>query len=341
MVQALRYWLALHPDLKRPIGGVKQIHRLAEALRRCGREATLIQDKAEFHPGWFTSDVATISHKRWRSLLPELSPERDVVVLPETFLNVFETYAPGLPKLLFNQNGAYSFGSGSGKGFPTPQRVLELYRHPELLHVLCVSQHDQQLLERGFGLGSGRVSRLINAIETNVFLPAGAKRRQIAYMPRKNEADAAVVAALLQQQSWWQGWELVPIHKRSQAEVAQILQQSLLFLAFGHPEGFGLPVAEALACGCAVVGYSGLGGRELLKLAQEHDVGLEVAFGDWLGFVDAAAALHRSLAKHQTQVLEALMRSSKAVRSRYSPEAMQHSVATAVERWEACLPLHP
>ena len=30
----LHYWLALHPDVVRPIGGVKQMHRLAEALVR-------------------------------------------------------------------------------------------------------------------------------------------------------------------------------------------------------------------------------------------------------------------------------------------------------------------
>ena len=30
---------------------------------------------------------------------------------------------------------------------------------------------------------------------------------------------------------------------------------SILFLSFGYPEGFGLPVAEAMSCGCAVIGY--------------------------------------------------------------------------------------
>ena len=39
----------------------------------------------------------------------------------------------------------------------------------------------------------------------------------------------------------------------------------LPFSFHGHPEGFGLPVAESLL-ECGVIGYSGLGGRELLSL---------------------------------------------------------------------------
>ena len=61
MADAPRYWLALHPDVHKPIGGVKQMHRLAEAITANGRQATLIQLDAAFHPGWFSSDVNTVS----------------------------------------------------------------------------------------------------------------------------------------------------------------------------------------------------------------------------------------------------------------------------------------
>ena len=40
MASSHRYWLALHPDIRKPIGGVKQMHRFAEALSACGRQAT-------------------------------------------------------------------------------------------------------------------------------------------------------------------------------------------------------------------------------------------------------------------------------------------------------------
>ena len=335
-----RYWLALHPDVARPIGGVKQMHRLAEALARCGREATIIQESADFHPGWFSSHVETISLKSWVRR-KDLSPDSDLVVLPETFVRAFDQYASTLPKVIFNQNGAYSFGKSSSNSWPDPSSVLRVYHSPKLLQVLCVSEHDERLLTKGFGLGSSLVSRLKNPIETGLFRAGHNKRRQIAYMPRKNGDDAAVVAALLKVQPWWAGWKLKPIHQCTQEEVALILQESLAFMAFGHPEGFGLPIAEALACGCAVLGYSGLGGRELMALGAEYGVALEVAYGDWQGFVDGLRALDRSYKKHPHELQQALLNCAEDVRRRYSSEAFQASVEQALahceERWSYVL----
>ena len=114
-------------------------------------------------------------------------------------------------------------------------------------------------------------------------------------MPRKNSHDANVVTALLQQQSWWKGWSLQVIENCSHADVIATLQRSLVFLSFGHPEGFGLPVAEAMACGCAVVGYSGLGGRELFDLAAGYGLGVPVELGDWLGCVQGVERINHAL----------------------------------------------
>ena len=184
MTYSYRYWLALHPDIRRPIGGVKQMHRLAEALNSLGRKAVIIQDDDSFHPGWFKSNVVAISHSQFVKRT-DLSSQRDVVIIPETFLSVLPKYAPGLPKIVFNQNGAYSFGLKDGDGFPGPDHVLHLYSHPDLKLGLCVSRHDEMLLKNAFQLGEHMVSRLINSIETKMFRPAGSKNRIISYMPRK------------------------------------------------------------------------------------------------------------------------------------------------------------
>ena len=340
MTDPRRYWLALHPDIRKPIGGAKQMHRFAEALMLCGRQATLIQEKANFHPGWFESQVNTIALANWHQRC-DLDPYTDVVVLPETFLPALPRYGPGLPKLIFNQNGAYSFGFNEGDGFPdTAEAVLKLYNHSDLAHVVCVSQHDEHLLKQGFNFGPKRVSRLINAIETDVFRPGvSKKKRMLSFMPRKNSRDGAIVAALLSSQSWFAGWTLEPIQGLPQTEVAQRLQRSLGFLSFGHPEGFGLPLAEAAACGCALIGYSGLGGRELMAMARHQQVGWEVDYGDWQGFIDGTEALIRAANERPQTVVARLQALSDQVRQHYSWSAMVKSVEQALPRWESQLPV--
>ena len=330
-----RYWLALHPDIRRPIGGVKQVHRLAEALNHFGRKATIIQEDASFHPGWFTSNVSTISHSDLSSTT-KLRSDRDVIILPETFLPALSRYAEGIPKIIFNQNGAYSFGLKDHDGFPSPDKVLELYAHPDIKHVICVSRHDEMLLKHAFQLGDHRVSRIINGIETTLFRPDVAKQRLISYMPRKNPKDSQVVVALLKKQRWFRqfGWSLQAINGLSQAEVAQVMQKSLIFLAFGHPEGFGLPLAEAAACGCYLIGYSGLGGGELLHLASQNHAGQQVDFGDWLGFIQSCEYLHKRLHLGQDELVNCLLRNSQIIRESYCPNMMIDSVRVALKRWE-------
>ena len=87
------------------------------------------------------------------------------------------------------------------------------------------------------------------------------------WMPRKNPQH---VQAVLQGPSA----AAMALHPRlggpafaqlSHASIAERLNGAQLFLAFGHPEGFGLPIAEAMAAGCWVVGYSGGGGQELFR----------------------------------------------------------------------------
>ena len=333
----MRYWLSLHPDIKRPIGGVKQMHRLAEAIQRCGHEAILIQESATFHPGWFQSSVKTISLNEWKRLRDsKLDSKKNVLIIPETFLNALSSYSANLPVVIFNQNGSYSFGLPGSKVFTRPEFVINKYHSSNIAHVLCVSRYDHDLLVNDFSLGSENVSCIRNGIENHCF-PAGRKRRQIAYMPRKNKLDAFAVVGLLKSQAWMQRWELIEISDLSHDQVIDVLRQSILFLSFGHPEGFGLPVAEAMACGCAVVGYSGLGGRELFRLGEKFDVATEVPFGDWSAFIEGIRHFDLLIQKDVLAFSQSLLSSSKSIRRLYSQDKMIWSVQLALERIEKAI----
>lgn len=333
----MQYWLSLHPDVTRPIGGVKQMHRLAEAIQASGRQATLIQESAEFHPGWFKSAVKTISFSNWKELRDtQLSPRNDVVIMPETFLQIIDDYSAGLPVVIFNQNGSYSFGVQGSKALLKPSITISRYHSSSIAHVLCVSRYDLDLLVNGFMLGSGKVSCIRNGIE-DICIPLGKKRKQIAYMPRKNSIDSLATVSLLRSQPWCCDWDFVEVSDCSHGDVIDIFRKSVIFLSFGHPEGFGLPVAEAMACGCAVVGYSGLGGRELFALGERFGVAKEVPFGDWPCFLRSVHEIDSLLNKDLNCFTDCLVSLSRDIRKLYSFGEMIVSVRLALERIEAAV----
>jgi len=333
----MRYWLILHPDVKRPIGGVKQMHRLCECIARSGRHCSLIQDSENFHPSWFTSNVSTISKSSWINLrdTEQLKPETDVLVAPETFASIVFSYAGDLPIVLFNQNGSYTFGLPRSNQIYKPDSVIAAYKHTRIKQILCVSRYDFDLLVRGFGLGQDRVSCIRNGLEGDIAFSMPNNPFRIAVMPRKNSRDLSIVKSLLSQQPWAANWQLVEISSKPHAEVLSILQDCTVFLSFGHPEGFGLPVAEAMACGCAVVGYSGLGGRELFHVASQFDTALEVAYGDWVGFVHGLSHFNQQIADDLPGFAQRLSRTSMAIRKLYSHEKMYSSVFNALAKIEA------
>ena len=329
-----RYWLVLQPDLKHPSGGVKQMHRLAETITSAQREAILIQDDASFHPGWFRSNVRSINFSAWQER-NDLDPTRDVVILPETFIHDVFSYGPTLPKVIFNQNTAYSFGPIDDNYLERPSGIFEIYRHPSIKQVLCVSEYDHEVLTSCFGFPSEKVSIIRNAVETDLFKPIGVKKRQLCFMPRKNPRDSTLLMEILKEHDWFQGWTTIAITDLPQQKVANLMSESLLFLSFGHPEGFGLPVAEAMACGCAVVGYSGLGGRELFRIGKQFQVATEIAYGDFVQFVSSMQDLDRRIQNDIGLLQHQLQAAAAAIREHYGPAAMQRSVTAALTQIEA------
>ena len=112
--------------------------------------------------------------------MPDLDPSRDIVVLPETFLPQFDSYAPGLKRIIFNQNGSYTFGLPGMQKNIHPSSVIDAYRNSDLLHVWVVSSHDKKLLSRGFGLSDQFVTVLPNCIDSSLFRPDQVKCEPIS-----------------------------------------------------------------------------------------------------------------------------------------------------------------
>ena len=321
-----RFWFLAFPDIKKPIGGVKQIHRVSEIISSFGFQSVVVQQDASFSPSWFTSEVSTISKSDFYNR--ELDKNIDIIVLPETFIAGLDSINPSIPKIIFNQNAGYTFGINNVR-FPSPPEIFELYQHPSVLQVWCVSEFDRAFVSKMLRVPISKVHRLYNSVETHTeTIPD--KKNLIAYMPRKNKDHSEIVINLVSKQSFLEGWKFVPISGFSHQEVLKIFSASRFFLPFGYPEGFGLPIAEALSCACSIVGYDGLGGKELFNLASRFGCSKTVDYGDYFGFVDGISSLIRSYDLNPLEYIYQSTQMSRCIRSTYSYESMKNSVLKAL-----------
>ena len=326
-----RFWFLAYPDITKPVGGIKQIHRVAELLQSLGFHSCLVQQNANFHPQWFKSSVRTVDLDRWQKLQNELQSNLDYIVIAETFLPIIESLPPSIPVIVFNQNSSYTFGLSKSTHFNV-EKTIKLYAHDSIAQVWCVSEYDRRFLSGSINLPSDKLFLIKNPIELKPHTIFPKKKRQIAYMPRKNKYHSSVVTSLLREKMWCNDFEFVPIEKLQHQRVVQLLQESLLFLSFGHPEGFGLPLAEALVNCCGVVGYSGLGGRELMNVAENANTAFHVEFGDLHGFVDYTFSMLTMMNHDFSDFATRALQVSQRIGAEYSMESFRSSLSNAVHQ---------
>ena len=326
-----RFWFLAYPDIPKPVGGIKQIHRVAELLESLGFQSCLVQQNATFHPQWFESSVRTVDVDQWQKLQNELHSKQDYIVIAETFLPIIESLPQSIPVIVFNQNSSYTFGLSSSSHFNV-EKTIKLYSHDSIVQVWCVSEYDRRFLSGSINLPSDKLFLIKNPIELDSQINFPKKKRQIAYMPRKNEFHSSVVISLLRAKDWCSDFDFVPIQKLAHQKVVEILNESLLFLSFGHPEGFGLPLAEALVNCCAVVGYSGLGGRELMNVAENAKTAFGVEFGDLHGFVDHTFLILSMMNNDFSDFANRALQVSQRIGSEYSQESFRSSLTFALNQ---------
>ena len=259
----------LCPDENKPSGGAKKLYRHVDVLNDYGWSAFVLHRTPGFRCTWFDNDTR-ITYTKDVQL-----NKADYLVVPEIYGPVIPDIQPGVPKVVFNQSCYCTF-----HGYSLAEKEgVAAYLHPDVLAALVVSEDSREYLQYVFP--DLEVCRIHYGIDSSVFRYRASKRRQIAFMPRRGREDARQVVNALNYRGSLTGFDLAPIEGLSEREVASVLRQSLIFLSFSQAEGFGLPPAEAMACGCIVVGYHGMGGKEYFKPKHCYPV----AQGDITAFV--------------------------------------------------------
>ncbi|MEC5200394.1 glycosyltransferase involved in cell wall biosynthesis [Arthrobacter sp. PL16] len=230
-------------------GGVHVMTQHVRLLRERGHEAWLWLPDPDDRTDWIADDVPMV----FGASTPIGAD--DLLVLPETPTVHGSDPAPGARKVIFNQNHFYTFAAGApGDDFPgwTPAPAIWV-----------VSAESRDVLSAA--LPGLQVSVVPNPIDGELFAPGTAEQLRVSWFPKKRPREGSLLKRLLADEPRLAGVELVELIQAPRAEVAATLGSSAVFIALGHTESFGLPVAEALASGCLVVGYDGGGGHELFE----------------------------------------------------------------------------
>ncbi len=308
------YFVTPHDD--HPWGGIRQIYAMVDALRRAGEDAYVVHGMRGFRCTWFANDTPVLEAD---GLV--LHPDRDTLVIPEVYGPRLASMAPGIARIALIQN-PYKFFSA----FPLGSRHFAIGSGDEssrVLGAIVVSTDSEELLQPLFP--DVVVKRVVPAINTRLFKPDGTKDRAIAYMSRKRRDIVATVLAMLSLRGALDGWELVKINAMTEPEVARELRRASVFLSFSELEGLGLPPLEAMASGCVVIGFDGLGGREYM----DPHVTFRVDEGDLACFAATVEMVLQRLAQDGTAFADRTGAGVRLVRERYSPACFEESLAEA------------
>jgi glycosyltransferase involved in cell wall biosynthesis len=257
------------PDYSLPSGGTRKLYHYVDILNDAGLNAAIIHNKSGFRLRWFENKTRVVGARE-----VTVGPH-DLFVIGEIYGRKIRDLPRNIRQVIVDQNVYNTMEMLT----ESPEFAVPYIDNPDLALVLVVSQDNLEVMK--YMCPATPIQRLRHSIDPNLYHPPQRpKQRRIVYMPRKRADDAARVLSLLRIRGVLDTWEILPIDNFTEAETAELLRTAKLFLSFSWREGFGLPPLEALACGCLVIGYHGLAGREYFH----PPFAIAVEDGDITGF---------------------------------------------------------
>ena len=209
-----------------------------------------------------------------RLTLDELNPFTDIVVVAEEFIWIAHDFLKprGIKYIIFNQGISACLYSHN------PYSEHKTTYH-EATSILVNSLHTARGVEKLFDVPANKIFMHRMGIDPSMYYPES-KEYIASCLAYKNGNFVRFIEHYFKDK--YPDWRFEVINLLPRHETAAIFRKSKLFLAFGGPEGFGLPPLEAALCGCKVIGFTGGGGEEYFK----SPIFTAVNFMDHIDFVE-------------------------------------------------------
>lgn len=296
-------------DENQPSGGAKQLYRHVDILNAHGIDACIAHQTPGFRMDWFKNETKVVCAK-------------DIELGPSDFLMFGEMVevvpqisgAERCPKVIVVQN-PYGMFSGFRKDLGVMRTM-----YGSAAAVLCQSDYTENNVRYFFP--AANVMRFQYSFDRPPFSYNANKEKILAYMTRKSGMLSSAILTLIRLRRWPDGWVVAGIDGRDEANVSELFQRSAVFLSMSMNEGFGMPPAEAMSCGCAVVGFSGFAGDEYMN----PDVCWQVRDYDIL---TAVQTLETVLTKDMSELVAVGKKASDFIRSKYSTEKEEEGIMAA------------
>jgi glycosyltransferase involved in cell wall biosynthesis len=304
------------PSRNTPSGGNKKLYRHVDILNKHGFSSSIVHLEDDVRLTWF--DNAT--RVTYASQIVDKLCSSDYIVMPEDAGPGIAQIKKGVRKVIFNQGCYNTFNSYS----LDKDGCLSPYNSHDLVAALVVSEDSKNYLQ--YVYPDLKVFRIHNGIDPTIYRYRGDKKRQIAFASSKMPRDVLQVICILKMKGLLKYYDLVEIDKIPEARVAEILKRSLIFLSFNYQEGFGLLPAEAMACGCLVVGYHGQGGKEYF----DPQFSYPVPQADVIAFAKAVEQVIKDYETDRSYVESKAIQAAAYISRTYS---MEREEADVVNFW--------
>ncbi|MCR4030942.1 MULTISPECIES: glycosyltransferase [Flavobacterium] len=349
-------------DVNTPTGGIKQIYRQVDVLNANGFNAYILHRHYGFKCTWFANETQVaysyplfdlidnlqeksiqngilglllrlkLVYKKSKEALLKIKNRSKNIQIDKDDIFIFpEVYGPKVAEVLID-NKKIIYNQGAYQTFFHHDLNLEdtvtPYLNENLIAAIVNSEDAKEYLNYAFPKLD--VKRVRYGIDAKNFYPNENKKRKIAFMPRRLRVDLVQVINMLNFRGVLKNWELVEIHNMNEKQVAESLRDCAIFLSFSINEGFGMPPAEAMACGCIVVGYAGKGGKEFFK----EDFCYPIEDRDVVSFAKTLEKVILDYEKEDNNFIEKGKKASEFILSEYSMEMEEQTI---LETWKALL----